>query len=426
MFGVRRPKVAFDARLLHRRVSGLERYMERLAPELSRLPGLDLRVLVREPFFADAWERAVPTPWALTALLRRDPVDLYHLTWLHYRFSHYVPLSVAPRSVLTVPDLILYLHPEYLPHPARRLYRWLVRVAIGLADRVIVYSAFSRDELGRRLRLPAERVDVVPLGVDPRFRPATGGAEHALRARLGLPERFVLALGKSYPHKNFDTLLVAFAKLAAGGRLPHHLVLAGERSVGPASQPLDRLVARHGLQDRVRRVDHVPDADLPGLYRAAELFVYPSRYEAFGLPPLEAMASGVPVVSARAGSLPEVLGTAALFVDPEDAGGLAAAMEAALTDESRRRALIREGLDHARRFGWGDTAARTAAVYRRALDGERAASAGRGRVRTRLLLRVGSLLEHALERLRPPRGAGHRGAGAHAAPTPTPRRSGSP
>jgi glycosyltransferase involved in cell wall biosynthesis len=377
--------------------------MERLAPELSRVPGLDLRVLVRESVFGDAGERVVPSPEALAALLRRDPVDLYHLTWLHYRFSHYAALWGAPRTVLTVPDLILYLHPEYLPRPVRRLYPWLVRVAVGLAERVIVYSAFSRAELGRHLHLPAERVVVIPLGVDPRFRPTADAADAALRARLGLPDRVVLALGKSYPHKNFDTLLAAFAKVVAGGRVPHHLVLAGERSVGPASQPLDGLILRLGLAGRVHRVDHVPDPDLPGLYRAADLFVYPSRYEAFGLPPLEAMASGVPVVSGRAGSLPEVLGRAALFVDPEDADGLAAAVEVALTDATRRGGLIGDGLEHARRFTWTETAARTAAVYHRALEGPRPAGteAQRARGLPHLALRAGGILEHALYRLRP-------------------------
>ncbi len=371
---------------------------EQLAPELARVPGLDLRVLVREPFFADGREQVVPTPSGVGRLLRRDRVDLYHLTWLHYRFSHYAPLSVAPRSVLTVPDLILYLHPEYLPRPGRLLYRWLLRVAADLADGIIVYSAFSRQELGRHLGLRGDRVEVIPLGVDARFRPAPDAEDEAMKTRLGLPTPFVLALGKSYPHKNFDTLLVAFARLVAGGRLPHHLVLAGEQSVGPSSQPLDRLIARHGLEARVRRLDHVPDADLPGLYRAADLFVYPSRYEAFGLPPLEAMASGIPVVAGRAGSLPEVLGPAALFVHPEDAEELAAGMAAALTDATRRAALIRDGPVHARHFTWATTAARTAAAYRRVL--ERPANTGPRRIRRPLLLRMGELVEHGLEQLR--------------------------
>jgi glycosyltransferase involved in cell wall biosynthesis len=374
--------------------------MAELAPELARVPDLDLRVLVRQPFFPDLREQVVATPSAVATLLRRDPADLYHLTWLHYRCSHYAALAGTPRSVVTVPDLILYLHPEYLPRPARRLYRWLVGLAVRLADRVIVYSAFSRDELGRHLGLSPDRVDVVPLGIDARFRPAADTVSRA--APPGLPAPFILALGKSYPHKGFDTLLAAFARLVAGGRVPHHLVLAGEQRVGPASQPLDQLIAHHRLEGRVHRIDHVPDRDLPGLYASAELFVYPSRYEAFGLPPLEAMASGVPVVAGRAGSLPEVLGPAALFVDPEDAAELAAAIEAVLTAPARHQALCRAGLQQARRFTWADTAARTAAVYRRVLDAP--ARQPRGRARDRLLLSVGAALDHGLDALRPARG----------------------
>ena len=247
--------------------------------------------------------------------------------------------------------------------------------------------------------MPAKLVDVIPLGVDQRFRPGPDQAATELRARCRLGPRVVLALGKDFPQKNLDTLLRAWTRLGSAGGLAHELVLAGERRVDRTGDRLDRLIGESSLGGRVRLLGHVPDEDLPALYRCAELSVYPSRYEAFGLPPLEAMASGVPVVAARAGSLPEVLGPAACFVDPMDPDAVAQAIKSVLEDDVRRAELVRRGLDHVRGLTWQATAARTRAVYDAVLLATPATRDQSRRVALmRLALRAGRALERQLVR----------------------------
>jgi alpha-1,3-rhamnosyl/mannosyltransferase len=391
-------RIAFDARLLHRRVSGLERYMEHLARELTRIPGLQVDVLVRAPHFKGHEVREVLTPGVeqMLGYLGQSKPALYHLTWLDYRASHYACLGFVPSTVLTVPDLILYLDSRLLPRGIRLAYRRLLRWAVTLADRVVVYSRFSRDELERHLGVRKERVHVVALGVDQRFGRPDETTARLLRDRYDIPGRYVLALGKDYPHKNLDTLLAAWERLATDPSIPHQLVLAGEHGAAEPDHRLRRRVEAGRMTDRVRLIGHVPDDLLPALYDGADLFVYPSRYEAFGLPVLEAMASGVPVVAASAASIPEVVGRAGLLVDPESPEALAAAMARVLTTPGLRTQLIADGKVRARAFTWQTAAAETAAVYEACRSGHAERGSRRFDIRRRLL-RAGGRLERGLE-----------------------------
>jgi glycosyltransferase involved in cell wall biosynthesis len=208
--------------------------------------------------------------------------------------------------------------------------------------------------------IPAGRVAVIPLGVEPNFQPIRDEAFlNALRHKYVLPARIVLYVGTLEPRKGLDTLVAAFAILATD--LPHDLVIAGKR--GWYTEGLFRQVTQLGLESRVHFTDYVPDEDLPGLLNLADLFVFPSRYEGFGLPPLEAMACGVPVVTTTAASLPEVVGNAALLVPPGDAEALTAALRRGLTDAGLRADLRGRGMERARCFTWEATARRTLQVY---------------------------------------------------------------
>jgi glycosyltransferase involved in cell wall biosynthesis len=198
------------------------------------------------------------------------------------------------------------------------------------------------------------------LGVDAAYRPLEDTAALAtLAGKYGLPEEIILYVGTLEPRKGLDTLLDAYARLA--GEVCHHLVIAGKR--GWYTDLLFRLVERLGIAGRVHFTDYVPDEDLPGLYNLADLFVFPSRYEGFGLPPLEAMACGVPVITTTAASLPEVVGDAALLVSPGDAEALAAALRRGLVDAGLRADLRGRGVKRARCFTWEATARRTLQVY---------------------------------------------------------------
>ncbi len=217
--------------------------------------------------------------------------------------------------------------------------------------------------------IPAERIAVIPLGVEPGFRPIHDETFlAALRHKYALPAQVILYVGTLEPRKGLDTLIAAFATLADG--FPHDLVIAGKR--GWYTEGLFRQVAQLGLGDRVHFTDYVPAEDLPGLLNLAEVFVFPSRYEGFGLPPLEAMACGVPVISSDAASLPEVVGDAGLLVSPGDPAALAAALRRVLLDAALRARLRVEGPERARLFTWDATARRTLQVYEQCLKGSAA------------------------------------------------------
>jgi len=349
-------RIALDTQSTVGRKTGIGIYTARLLDALRRVgPEHEYREI--------AWGRDVPMrldrrlrwqQWELPRRVRAAGADLLH-----------VPGFDAPRRkpcplVLTVHDLIGMLFPQNLP-PVSRFYwsRWLPW-SIRWADRVIADSQHTRRDIIRLLGVPAERIVVIPLGVDAAFHNVTDAEALAVvRGRYELPAAFILYVGTLEPRKGLDTLVDAYAALADA--LPHDLVIAGKRgwyTEAPFAQ-----VRRLGLERRVRFTDYVADADLPALYSLADVFTFPSRYEGFGLPPLEAMACGTPVISSDAASLPEAVGDAGLLVSPDDPIALAAALRRVLGDATLRARLSAAGLVQAQRFTWEETARQTLTVY---------------------------------------------------------------
>jgi glycosyltransferase involved in cell wall biosynthesis len=290
------------------------------------------------------------------------------------------PLASPCPVVTTIHDLITLLFPEYGASASVRAYNSLVSTAAGRANAIIADSQHSARDIVRLLGVPRERVRVVYLAAEPRFHPAERQEDlDDVRRRFGLPEKFILYIGGLNRHKNVGVLLQAFA--AVRDRLPFActLAIAGHAQSGnPLVFPDLRQEARDlglsaseaegnghsgGAPGDVRFLHFVPEEDKPLLYGAAHLFVFPSLYEGFGLPPLEAMACGTPVVCSNAASLPEIVGDAGLLVDPADVGALTEAMHAVLTGEDLRAGLRSRGLAQAARFSWRRTADETVAVY---------------------------------------------------------------
>src|SRR5262249_42286431 len=233
----------------------------------------------------------------------------------------------------------------------------------------IADSDATRRDLLRYYRVAPQKVRAVPLGVEPAFRPVELEAARALAAeRYGLTSPFLLFVGTLEPRKNLRALLEAYRRLLSShtgeGDAPT-LAVAGAR--GWWYRDLYRLARELGLDGRVRFLGRVPDADLPPLYSAAAAFVYPSLYEGFGLPPLEALACGTPVVCSDRSSLPEVVGDAGLLVDPTQPAALAGALARILDDPALRQELRGRGLERAARYTWARTAAETVQVYEQAL-----------------------------------------------------------
>jgi glycosyltransferase involved in cell wall biosynthesis len=264
-----------------------------------------------------------------------------------------------------VHDLSFLRFPERF-RPANRLYlSTLTRLSCRRARRVIAVSQATADEVVRLLDIPAGRVDVVPHGVEhARFRLLPSVQVEAFRREKGLPERFVLFVGTLEPRKNLITLVEAFARLQALWGTAH-LVIAGGK--GWYYQEIFERVEELGLGKAVHWVGFVPGAELPLWYNAATVFVYPSLYEGFGMPLLEAMACGTPVIASATSSLPEVVGDAGLLVPPHDVTELADTLERLLVDADWQAELSQRGRARASTFTWDATAHATVACYRRAL-----------------------------------------------------------
>jgi glycosyltransferase involved in cell wall biosynthesis len=245
----------------------------------------------------------------------------------------------------------------------------LVPFSLRHAARVIAISEHSRQEIMRRYRLPANRVAVTYLAAAEQFRPVTDRAALArVRARYGLAECYVLALGNLQPRKNLVRLVDAYVQLRGQGHCADVQLVLGGQAQWRESELYVR-VRQSGFTSSICFPGYVDDADLPALYSGALAFVYPSLYEGFGLPPLEAMACGTPVICSNAASLPEVVGDAALTCDPRDTESLAAALAQMIAQAALREELRARGLRRAAQFSWRRCAEETLAVYRATLAG---------------------------------------------------------
>jgi len=322
----------------------------------SRLP-------TSRPVVRIFWEQVVQ-PFAL----RKERVDLLHA------LAFVAPLLSRCPSVVTIYDLSFLLYPESFKR-AKRFYLGLfTRLSARRARRIIAISESTKRDVVRLLGVPPEKVEVVYCGIDEAFRPLAEEQVAAFRSKRGLPERFILFVGTIEPRKNVTRLIEAFADLRSFDVAQDTFAICDLRLViggakGWFYQDVFARVEELGLEDKVIFPGYIPVSELPLWYNAAELFVYPSLYEGFGLPPLEAMACGTPVVAANTSSLPEVVGEAGLIVDPLDVEGLAEAMRRALDDEALRQEMREQGLERAKGFSWTKTAQETVQVYRRAMEG---------------------------------------------------------
>ncbi len=315
------------------------------AEALPRQPNVRARRLpLPERWQTIVWHRARLPLWADVLA---GGVEVFHSP----------DFALAPvlraRTVLTVHDLGFEIRPECAVPSLRRFLRRVVPRSAHRADRVLADSRATADDLIRLYGVPAERIEVVYSAADERFRPIAPEEAERLIADLAIPRPFILSVGTLEPRKNLARLIDAFSSLD----LPHHLVIVGARG-----WLFDETIAKLG-HPRIVAPAWVDDEQLIGLYNLAELFVYPSLYEGFGLPPLEAMACGTAVAVSKTSSLPEVVGSAALTFDPEDVGEIAAALQTLATDPKLRAELVAAGMEQASRFTWQDSALKLRGIY---------------------------------------------------------------
>jgi glycosyltransferase involved in cell wall biosynthesis len=326
----------------------------------AHLPHLDSRhKLVQTPIsertLVRLWHRLrVPLPVEL-ALGR---LDIFHSP------DFVLPPVARATKVLTIHDLSFLRVPECADPRLRWYLGQVVPRSVRRADYLLADSESTRRDLIELLGVPPERAQVIYGGVDPTFAPVEDKAAlQAIRERYALGRPFILAVGTLEPRKNYPNLIRAFAQARERAHLPHVLLIVGKK--GWVYEPIFAAVEELGLQDVVLFPGFVPDAELPALYSAADLLATPSFYEGFGLPPLEAMACGTPVVVADVSSLPEVVGDAGLRVDPHNVDALAEAILSLIQDSALRRSLRATGFVQARKFTWDKAARELLTVYGR-------------------------------------------------------------
>ncbi len=368
-------RIGIDIRLIYHQQAGISWYTLRLLQALSEIDQDNEYVLLQH--------RRQPDP--LIDAPNFTSVTL--LTPVHHRFEQW-PLSLETRvlgldmihcpdfipplhnripAVCTVHDLAFLLYPNFVTADSARYYGQ-VELAVKRASRIIAVSNSTRNDLVKLLGAPESKIDVIHEAADPIYHPIE---HHSARlslesAGISVPDQFILFVGTIEPRKNLGTLLRSYAKLrsAYGDDIP--LVLAG--APGWLSHDISDLVVSLGLDDHVLFTGKIPDSEhLRSLYNLAVMLVHPAYYEGFGLPPLEAMACGVPVVCSDAGSLPEVVGNAALMANPEDVDEWTVAMHRLLEDKRLAAELRSKGLERAATFSWKTAAQETLQTYRQAV-----------------------------------------------------------
>ena len=321
-------------------------------------PNFRVRVVpIQARHLGIAWHRLhlpLPADWLA------GQADLFHSP------DFTLPPLARAHGVVTVHDLSFLTVPECADPRLRVFLERSVPGAVRRARRVLADSANTANDLNRLLKVPAEKISVVEAGIEPRFQPVLDPAQLArVRARYCLPERFILGLGTLEPRKNFVGLIQAYAELQRLAPHPQDLVIAG--GPGWLYEGIYAEARRLAQPERVCFPGFVADEDLPALYSLADAFAFPSLYEGFGIPPLEAMACGTPVICAGNSSLPEAVGDAALLVDATDTAGLAAGLQALLTDDGLRARLVNAGLARAASFSWSRAARALLGAYRQAM-----------------------------------------------------------
>ncbi len=374
--------IAIDARKI--RDFGIGTYVRNLIRELGEIDRDNTYFLITGPAGRDLLKRL---PDNFHVSIQRSPVysirELFALSW-HlvrlkvdlYHATHYVmPLVVPCRSVVTIHDIIHLLYPEFLPNRLAFLYaERMIRRSLQRGDRVISVSRNTKSDLMSYFGVEGDKIDVIYNGIEDEFRRElpTDDLERWMR-NLGLERPYLLFVGNPKPHKNLDNVVKAYARALQLHDFPHRLVCVGDR--GGLEFKIRQRASQLGIDERITLLGHVAQEALPAVYQGAAAFLYPTLYEGFGLPVVEAMASRVPVITSNTSALKEIAAGYADLVNPLDVDAMAQAIVRTVSDTDHRKSLRKLGRRRADDFHWRHAADRTLEIYHQALgDGTPAAS----------------------------------------------------
>ena len=373
-------KIAFDGRLMHRKVTGLERYCRNLVCHLAELDTTNqYTIYSEEPIFEDdqlpsnyGFESAADSIDFASKILSRKgegTADIYHMTWTGESAIDVLLIKLIP-TVLTVHDLILYKEKSYFPNEyLLQRKEKVISVGIRFASRIIADSEYTRKTVCNNFDVDPEHVRTVHLACDEKFvRIDDAEKIKQTREKYGVEGKFIFNLGTDFPHKNVKNLILAFNLLMDKGAFPATLIIAGNRTSLASTRETEEALRQSPHAHNIKWIDHMPEEDLCAMYNAADVFAFPSLYEGFGLPILEAMACGTPVVTANSTSIPEVAGDAALLIDGTSVSEIAESIQKVLTDTELAGRLVQAGFQQAKKFSWDKTAGDTLQVYNELYD----------------------------------------------------------
>ena len=375
-------KIAIDVSALLPQLTGVDNYLIQLVLHLGKIDQRNEYLIIHNYEDRRLFADRLPNNFTLAPLsLRPRPFRLLSQQiflpiaascWeadVVHSPSFIMPyLRGSARHALTVHDMTFFSHPQcHIALRRSRWYRRMVLESLRRTDVVLVPSQATRQAVLQFLpEMRSERIHVIAPGINEEFQPGKPATVQNVAARLALPEPYILYVGTLEPRKNLPVLVESFRRLAEAGVIKEHLVLAGK--LGWGYEALLKQVRAPALRGKVHLVGYVNQADLPAVYAGARVFVYPSLYEGFGFPPLEAMACGVPVISTRSSSLIENLEGAAELVPPDDVTALVHALRRLLTDDTYRVERKRQGLERVRCYQWEQTAKETLRSYQAVMN----------------------------------------------------------
>ena len=361
-----------DTRTAVNHFPGIGRYVSNLAQAMAPLLQIDEKLLLlkhsTEPTNWQLPPQSSQITWLETAV---SPFDISQQTKIPpllsdsslYHSPYYLmPYRPGVPTLLTVYDLIPQLYPQYVSLKARLLFKFTTRLALRAAIHIIAISEATKQDFVKFYNVDPSRITAVPLAPAPTFKPKSVESIQTIKQAYHLPEKYVLYLGINKPHKNLPSLIQAWNIVQQQMNQPVTLVIAGAWDTRYPEPK--QLVGDLNLNEKVAFIGPVPDGDLPALYSGAELFVFPSHYEGFGLPVSEAMACGTAVACANSSSLPEVGGKAAVYFDPNDISDIAQKLNDLLSNHEERQARQQQSLIQATQFTWTRTAQATLEIYR--------------------------------------------------------------
>jgi len=306
------------------------------------------------------WVETAVSPFSLSQQTQ-IPSLLKNSTLYHSPY-YLMPYRPGMPTILTVYDLIPQRYPELVSTKARLLFQFSTRLALRTADHIIAISEATKQDFITAYNVAPKKITAVPLAPASNFQPQSPAHIQTIQQKYDLPDNYILYLGINKPHKNLPQLIRAWKTIITQLQDPPIFVIAG--AWDDRYPETKQLVAEHGLTDTIKFLGPVSDEDLPGLYAGAELFVFPSLYEGFGLPIIEAMACGTAVVCSRTSSLPEVGGNAAVYFNPNDSNDIAQTLIRILQNENERNSRQELGLKQAAQFTWINTAQASLNIYR--------------------------------------------------------------